>query len=171
MKTKLAILFFGLLLLCSIPHVYAAEQINSAAGKTNSAASEASVTPAGATSEVSSQKSNTGEIIVYYFYTTARCPSCHKIETYTKDAIHNTFADELKSGRMVWKMLNTDEAANEHFLADYKLITKSVVLANAKTGTWKNLDKVWELLGNKDEFEKYIIEETRAFSKEINKGK
>jgi|GEM_PF-1149806 len=165
MKTRITLLLFLLSFFCSITSIYATEQLSLPQ------AAEAKTISANATAEINVQKSDTGEIIVYYFYTTARCPSCHKIETYTKEAIHSAFADELKNKSMVWKMINTDEAANEHFLEDYKLFTKSVILADAKTGTWKNLDKVWELLGSEESFKKYIVEETKAFLTQNNKGK
>jgi len=49
---------------------------------------------------------------------------------------------------------------------DYQLYTKSVVLSLVKDGKevkFKNLDKVWQLLRNKDKFYKYIKEETTNF--------
>ena len=104
--------------------------------------------------------------VVYYFMTTQRCPSCMKIESYTKEAVERTFAPALKNGSMVWKMVNVDSSENNHFIKDYQLVSKSVVLVKMKGGkqvSWKNLDKVWELLNNKSAFQSYVVKEVNAF--------
>jgi len=105
-------------------------------------------------------------LLAYYFHTTRRCASCLKIEAYTREAIETGFAAELKSGRLVFLPVNLDDEGNEHFVKDYQLFTKSVVLVRPKAGKqadWKNLPKVWELLNDKDKFVRYIQEETRAW--------
>jgi hypothetical protein len=122
------------------------------------------------------EKTGVGEakVIAYYFYTNYRCQSCYTIEKYTKESIEGNFEDELTSGELVFKPVNIEEKENEHFLGDYQLYTKSVVLSLVKDGEeikFKNLKKVWELLRNKDEFYKYIKEETKGFLDEINQEK
>lgn len=122
------------------------------------------------------EKTGIGEtkVIAYYFYTNYRCQSCYTIEKYTKESIEENFEDELTSGELVFKPVNTEEKENEHFLGDYQLHTKSVVLSLVKDGEeikFKNLKKVWELLRNKDGFYKYIKEETEGFLDEINQEK
>ncbi|MDD5087763.1 MAG: nitrophenyl compound nitroreductase subunit ArsF family protein [bacterium] len=107
-------------------------------------------------------------VVAYYFYTTQRCSNCIKIETYTKEAVETGFADAMQGGKLVWKMVNTDLPENEHFLKDYKLVTKSVVLSDVRSGKemrWKNLDKIWMLLRDKDEFQKYVRAEVHGFMK------
>ncbi len=114
------------------------------------------------------------KVIAYYFYTNFRCQSCYAIEKYTKEAIEGSFEDELTSGKLIFKTVNIEEKDNEHFLGDYQLYTKSVVLSLLKDGKeikFKNLKEVWELLRNKDEFYKYIKEETKGFLDEINQEK
>jgi len=99
------------------------------------------------------------KVIVYYFYGTRRCVSCKKIEAYAKEAIENGFADQLKSGLLEWRMINTDKSENEHYVENYQLYTKSVVIADMKNGqqvAWKNLDKIWQLLNNKEYFIEYV---------------
>jgi thiol-disulfide isomerase/thioredoxin len=109
-------------------------------------------------------------IVVYYFHTTYRCASCKKIEAYTEEAVKDAFSEEIKQGRLVWRMINTDEKANKHFLKDYQLYTKSVIVAEeigGKQERWKNLPKVWELLGDRPGFLLYIQEETEAYIAEL----
>jgi thiol-disulfide isomerase/thioredoxin len=106
------------------------------------------------------------KVIAYYFHTTFRCPSCHKIEQYTEEAIKSNFAKEIESGELEYKVINIEEKGNEHFVQDYKLYTKSVVLSLVKDGKeaeFKNLEQVWQLLRNKDKFHQYIKGETQGF--------
>ena len=106
------------------------------------------------------------KVIAYYFHGNRRCVSCRKIEAYTKDAIDSAFAADLKSGVLEWRVVNTDSAQNEHYLTDYKLYTKSVILSNLHDGKetrWKNLEKVWEFLGDRKEFAAYIKSELDSF--------
>jgi len=109
------------------------------------------------------------KVIAYYFYTTRRCPSCKKIEAYSDEAIRTGYVDQLKKGLLEWRVVNTDEPGNEHYVDDYQLYTKSLVLSHVEGGKqtkWKNLDKVWELLGDKDGFMKYVQDEIKAISAE-----
>jgi hypothetical protein len=109
-------------------------------------------------------------VIAYYFLTTKRCPTCRKIESYTAESIETAFAGQLKSGELEFHAVNVDEPENEHYIDDYQLTTKSVVLALYKNGEqvrWKNLELVWEYVGNKQTFMDYIEGETRGFLGEI----
>ncbi len=105
-------------------------------------------------------------VIAYYFHTTYRCASCRAIEAYSLEAIESAFADQLKDGRMLWKVVNVEVKGNEHFVKDYSLYTKSLVLVNevrGKPAEWKNLEKVWQLLQDKDKFLRYVRDEARAY--------
>lgn len=118
------------------------------------------------TDEKKSTPQENRQLVVYYFMTTYRCPSCHYIEETTRTALNEIFSEQLKSGRMVFKMLNTEEPANDHFVKDYSLYTKSVVLSDQKGGKetrWTNLDKVWQLIGNDQAFKEYISTEVKAY--------
>ncbi|MBK6910948.1 MAG: hypothetical protein IPH10_08480 [bacterium] len=104
--------------------------------------------------------------VAYYFMNTVRCPSCQKIEKYSHEAIEAGFAPQLAAGQLAWMMKNLDEEANAHFIDEYKLFTKSLVLVRYENGTqikWKNCDKVWELLGDEAAFKKYVTAEVASF--------
>jgi len=109
------------------------------------------------------------KIIAYYFHGTARCANCRKIEAYSNEAIKEGFPDELKNGLIKWEVVNVDLPANKHFINDYQLFTRSVVLVemeNGKQTKWENLGDVWSYLSDKDQFKKYVQEEVSAFLKE-----
>lgn len=119
----------------------------------------------------SKNQSVNSKVIVYYLHNSFRCPSCHKIENYTKEAVNANFANQLKAGTLEFKVINFDEKPNKHFVEDYQLYTKSVVLSRVKDGKqveWKNLDKIWTLLGDKAKFQQYIKTETANFLKGNN---
>lgn len=99
---------------------------------------------------------------VYYFHGNARCVSCNNMEKYTVVAIREKFAAELENGSIEIKVVNIDRPENKHFVQDYKLYTKSVILAN-NDGVWKNLDKIWSLARKEQDFKNYIKSETAAF--------
>ncbi|MFC1608436.1 nitrophenyl compound nitroreductase subunit ArsF family protein, partial [Candidatus Latescibacterota bacterium] len=100
------------------------------------------------------------------FMTSMRCANCMKIESYTKEAVDDNFGKELGDGTLVWRMVAIDSPENEHFIGEYELVTKSVVLVKIRNGeqvSWENLDQVWTLLDDKQEFMDYITGEVRTF--------
>lgn len=105
-------------------------------------------------------------VYVTYFHTTARCLSCLKIEELTNATMTMRFADRIAEQRVVWRLVNTDEPANAHFVKDYGLYTKSVVVSEVEAGRevrWKVLEQVWPLLGDPEAFEAYVEREVRAY--------
>ena len=114
----------------------------------------------------SSQKTDSqSAIIVTYFYNNIRCPSCKKIEALTRESLRENFTGELDSGGLLWQLVNMDEPENQHYIKDYGLHTKSVVVSTGQGNKkrWKNLDQVWNLLGNEEGFKRYIQGEVTAF--------
>lgn len=107
------------------------------------------------------------KIIAYYFHGKRRCATCMKLEAYSQEAIQTGFAEESQSGTIEWQVVNIEESPNEHFEKDYQLYTKSVILSrveNGKEAAWKNLDKIWELVGDKEAFVKYVQDEVRLMA-------
>jgi frataxin-like iron-binding protein CyaY len=120
----------------------------------------------GQASGVSEKEPVKSEVVAYYFHGNQRCRTCRTIEAYAEEAIQNGFADVIKDGRLKWKVINIDEQENEHYVQDFQLVTRSLVLQAKAKGTqerWKNLSRVWELVRNKEAFQDYVQEETRAF--------
>ncbi|PJC47547.1 MAG: hypothetical protein CO035_06125 [Candidatus Omnitrophica bacterium CG_4_9_14_0_2_um_filter_42_8] len=108
-------------------------------------------------------------VTAYYFHGYFRCSNCYKIEKYSKEAIDKYFAKELASGELEYEAINIDEKGNGHFAKDYKLYTKSLVLSRVKAGKevkYKNLEKVWNYLGDKEAFYNYVKEEVTKFLEE-----
>lgn len=110
------------------------------------------------------------QTIVYYLHMNRRCMTCEKLEAYSQEAIKTGFEEQLKDSSIVFKVLNFEEEENEHFAKDYKLFSQSVVISHQKDGEetkWKNLDKIWELVGDKKEFITYVQTEVKEFNKTL----
>ena len=106
------------------------------------------------------------QVIAYYFHGQRRCPSCRKIEAYSKETVEGLLQDAVQDGRLVWRVINYEESGNEHYSEDYKLVTQSLIIADRHDGEqteWKNLDKVWELLGDKGAFMDYVHGEITSY--------
>ncbi len=117
--------------------------------------------PSGFTADAASN-----QLVVYYFMSNYRCPSCMYIEKTTESVVTTTFADHIKSGRVVFKAINIDEPENKHYDTDYKLYAQSVILSDVKNGKelrWTNLDKVWKLLNNDEKFKAYVTKEIKTY--------
>jgi hypothetical protein len=108
-------------------------------------------------------------IIAYYFHGNVRCDTCEKIEAYTRETLFTNFEEAVKDGQLEWRVVNTDEPENEHFVEEFQLTTRSVVLVHMdglEQKKWKNLDRIWDLVGKKDSFQQYILEETMSYMTE-----
>jgi hypothetical protein len=105
-------------------------------------------------------------VFASYLHGTRRCATCRKLEAYSEEALKTAFQDELNDSTLIWRTINYDQKENEHYLKDYGLYTKALILSRVRDGSeteWENLTEIWELVGDKDEFLKYVREETRAF--------
>jgi hypothetical protein len=105
-------------------------------------------------------------VVAYYFRYDFRCARCMAFEAYSREALESAFARQLADGRLVFKVVNVEVKGNEHFRDDYQLYTKSLILVDEARGRkprWKNLEKIWQLVGNKEAFLRYVQDETRAY--------
>lgn len=106
--------------------------------------------------------------IVYasYFHGDQRCPTCMKLEAYSSEAIQSGFEKEVKDSSLVFRTVNWDREENAHYLDDYQLYTKALILSRMRDGNevaWTNLDSIWQLVDHKDKFIKYVQSHTSAF--------
>lgn len=107
---------------------------------------------------------------VIYFHGDYRCATCNKLEAYSKETIEKYFSDEIKSGKVKWDAINFDKKENKHYLDDFKLYNKALMIIkyeNGKQKEWKNLEKIWEMVSDKSEYFKYVKNEINKYLKEI----
>jgi hypothetical protein len=116
------------------------------------------------------QEAPKNNVVAYYFHGNFRCANCLRIEQYSREAIEQNFKDELSSGKLVFKVINVETKVNEHFVRDYQLYTKSLIISLVKDGKevkFNNLTKVWEFLWNRQKFYDYVKEEITKYLKEL----
>jgi hypothetical protein len=98
-------------------------------------------------------------LLVYYFHSNTRCPTCQSIESQAKETVQIHFASQLGSGQMILKILNYEQPAAKPLALKFDIQMPVVVLAKMKDGQvldWKRLDKVWALVGDKPAFARYV---------------
>ena len=109
------------------------------------------------------------QVMAYYFHGKARCATCQKLEAYAEEALKAGFAGELADGRLVWRVADTSLPENRHFLTDYQLQYQSVILVETKEGQlqrWKNLDQIWQKVGDREAYIAYVQGEVARFMAE-----
>jgi small redox-active disulfide protein 2 len=84
--------------------------------------------------------------IVYYFYGNHRCATCNRMEALTVKA--------LKDKDVTYKAVNIDEPVNEHYVKDFQLDARVVVIQ--KNGAYKKMEKVWDLVEDEQAYIAYI---------------
>ena len=127
---------------------------------------EAASRPASRPAPAATQPGVDSKVVVYYFHRTLRCPTCHLIEQLARQSLDEVFPGELAAGTLEWRVVNFEAGGNEHFEKDYRLETQSIVLvrmAGGKQAEWKNLDKLWDVIGEPAEFMKYFQDAARDF--------
>jgi hypothetical protein len=103
---------------------------------------------------------------VYYFHTSVRCTTCIRIEELAKAVVQSDFVQQTQAGLLQFKSVDVQLPANRHFIQDYRLVTKSIVLVKEQYGRpvqWKNLNRVWELIWSESRYRSYIRSEVTAF--------
>lgn len=104
-------------------------------------------------------------VAVYYFHGNFRCATCNKLERYSREAVQEAFSNELASGYMTWQAVNVEKPENGHFVGDFKLTTRSLVVAGERGGKleWANLERIWDLVGDPPAFKAYVQAGVRPF--------
>ena len=128
-------------------------------------ARQAADLPAVTEKSVVTQPGLTPDLIqVTYFSSDVRCATCVRIERLTQECVERNFAAELQSGRIAFRTVNLDGPGNEHFVKDYQLISKTVIVADLAQGQevgWENLQNVWSKQRDEAAFEAYIVDAVR----------
>lgn len=163
MKGK-SLLTAVLLLFVAVSVVYAV--IKEVAGSQASPARGQSSLAVTAAEEVGNSKEAPQKILVYYFYGSKRCTTCKTIEAYAKEVVETRFAEALQDGSIAWQAINVEETENTHYVQDFELVGRAVVVVeqvNGKTSRWQNLEEIWTLVSEKRDFFEYIENAIRAY--------
>jgi hypothetical protein len=106
------------------------------------------------------------QVVMRYFLLGKRCKTCRIIENFTRITAEQDFTEELAANRLVFQVIDTDEPANRHYLKDYQLTTKAVVISRRSDGretVWKDMEDVWDLVDDETAFRAYLAEQIREY--------
>jgi len=101
-------------------------------------------------------------VVMTYFTTNVRCVSCRKIEALTRETAEIRHAAAIADGRLVFQVINTDDPGMAHYISEYELVSKTVVLSRRESGgevEWKNMGDVWNHLNDPEMFHAYLGEQ------------
>lgn len=99
------------------------------------------------------------KIEVIDFHSTNRCMTCNAIEANTKYTLDTFFSDELKDGKITFKIINVDKAENEKIAENFEATGTSLFLNVIKNGKEKHIDLTNFAFANgrnQDEFSKEL---------------
>ena len=98
-------------------------------------------------------------LVVYYFHSNVRCPTCRSIESQAQETVQTHFASQLSDGEVVWKIVNYEQPSAKSLATKFEIQMPVIVLAkmeDREIKNWKRLDKVWALVGDKSAFTEYV---------------
>jgi N-dimethylarginine dimethylaminohydrolase len=125
--------------------------------------------PQPASQAVKDKAVHPAKVVAYYFHGDFRCVSCRKLEAVSQKAVMSGFSEELQRGDLQWQTVNVEKSENEHFISDYRLFSRSLVIVKFKDGKqvqYKTLMKAWELLQDDEALKMYVQYEVRAYLQE-----
>jgi len=99
------------------------------------------------------------EVRAIYFHGNVRCSTCLMFEDWAHTAVER-FPEALAKGRLKWQLINFDKPENKHFINDYGLADKALVMVRLEHGKqvrWKNVEEFWDYGDNqKQEFVDFV---------------
>jgi hypothetical protein len=98
-------------------------------------------------------------ILAFYFHGDVRCATCQAVESLAREAVEEGFPDRVADGSVTFVSVNVDRPENRHFISDFDLVTRTVVIAEEVDGTvgrWENLDAVWQYVGRRTRYLEYV---------------
>ena len=130
-------------------------------GSSESCCSAVTRVPASETATPAKADAASQVVTVYYFHGTNRCRTCNRIEELARAAVLEKYSAQMSDGKLVFESVNLDEASNEHFVSDYQLTMRTVVVA--KGDRFARLDEVWQLVRDEAAFRDYVTQKVGEF--------
>ncbi len=105
-------------------------------------------------------------VIVYQFHRRFRCQECVKLEMMINEALKTHFPEELKAGSLIFRVVDLDEDGNGHYEKVYDFFYNTVIVVDMNKGKelrFKNLEKIWSLVDDKEVAIEFIRSEVAAY--------
>jgi len=115
---------------------------------------------AGTTVEIAETTvSDVEKIEIYHFHGTNQCYSCITVGKYAEETINTYYAEEVKSGRIVFGHINAELAENMGLVMKYGATGSSLWIGTyTKNGTFKAEQNanVWYKISDKEDYMNYL---------------
>ena len=101
---------------------------------------------------------NIDKLEIYHFHGTNQCYSCKTVGAYAEETVNTYFADELKSGKIVFGHIDFDVAENKELANKYNVSGSSLWLGvYDKNGFHAEQNvNVWYKIDNKEDYMNYL---------------
>ena len=111
------------------------------------------------TSQVSEEHIiNIDKLEIYHFHGTNQCYSCKTVGAYAEETVNTYFADELKSGKIVFAHINGELPENRDLVIKYQVTGSSLQLGVYKGNEFQAEENVnvWYKISNKQDYMNYL---------------
>ncbi len=99
------------------------------------------------------ESASQNQVVVYQFHRRFRCPSCQELEALIRNTLETRYPEDLKSGKLTFRVVDLDAKGSEHFPKDYDFFYNTVIIVDVRDGKdarFKNLEKLWEIYEDKE---------------------
>jgi len=98
------------------------------------------------------------KIEVYHFHGTNQCYSCKTVGAYAEETVNTYFADELKSGKIVFAHINGELPENRDKVIQYGATGSSLWIGVYDSSGFHKEENVnvWYKINNKDDYLLYL---------------
>ncbi len=108
---------------------------------------------------VSPKDVNIEKLEIYHFHGTHQCYSCKTVGAYAKEIVNTYFADEVKSGKIVFDHINRDLPENKDLVIKYGATGSSLWLGTYAEDGNINAEEnvnVWYKIKDKQDYMSYL---------------
>jgi uncharacterized lipoprotein NlpE involved in copper resistance len=102
---------------------------------------------------------NIEKLEIYHFHGTHQCYSCKTVGAYAEETVNTYFADELKSGKLVFDHVNRDFPENVELTKKYGVAGSSLMIGiYDKEGNFHSEENtnVWYKISDKADYMNYL---------------
>ncbi|OGJ22045.1 hypothetical protein A3K73_08530 [Candidatus Pacearchaeota archaeon RBG_13_36_9] len=99
------------------------------------------------------------KVEVYHFHATRQCYTCKTVGAFSEETVNAYFANELKSGKLVYAHVNVDLPENKALVDKYEAKGSSLLIGvYGKDGSFSKQEdtNVWYEIDNKIDFTNYL---------------
>jgi len=99
------------------------------------------------------------KVEVYHFHATRQCYTCKTVGAYAEETVNTYFADELKSGKLVFASVNIELPENKALVDKYEAKGSSLLIGvygKDESFSKQEDSAVWYKIDNKEDYMNYL---------------